>query len=291
MNSKFTCIYTQPRTGSCFLTKCFETDFRYFNIEEAFSPVNVWGITRIMTCVADLIRINYEKKQREKNIKFTFFLDSVCDYLRSGNFDASVNNHVLCELKKITQTNFIFKLFHHHIKASKVDVQQLFVDSNSNGCIVDNLILNYRKNNLLRWISEKRAFATNKWIKFNDQKTDDSKIIWNKKEYLEDFEKKESECKEMLENYKNFRGSKVIICYENMHKNKENKIIKLKKILASKNINININIKNSDLLPRIQSDQTINIEDNFENKLEFLKDYDSIKNKIKIKVFDLWKKI
>jgi len=287
MNSNIVCIYAQPRTGSCFLTKCIDTDSRYLNLEEAFSPVNVWGITILMHCVSNLIRINHEKNEINKNIELKPFLQSIINYIDKGFFDASINDQILIMIKeqicdgrwnieKIpkAQNNIMFKLFHHHIEKSNLDLKKIFKT-------IDILILNYRKNNLLRWISEKRAFKTNKWIQYNENELNNTKIIWNKTEYLKDFEIKEKEYKVMFKNYKQFKGPKAIICYEDIHEKKD-KIEELRNIFL--NAKIDIDIKCTQELPKIQSNHFINVEENFENKSEFLKDFNYIKNNIEIKM-------
>jgi hypothetical protein len=229
--------------------------------------------------VANLIRINYEKKQRSKSLELKYFLNSVSKYVENGFFDASINNIILPLIKNNSNYSLIFKLFHHHIETSKVNFRNHLVDT------IDFLILNYRRNNLLRWISEKKAFKTNEWIEFKEKKLNNTKIIWNKSEYLNDFEKKEKEYKQMLKSYNLFRGPKSIICYENLHKNKE-KLTNLKKIISTSNIDIGINCEEVNFLPKIQANTHPIAEENFENKAEFLRDFHLIENQIEIKIFD-----
>lgn len=275
-SNKVICLYTQPRTGSCFLMKCFETDASYISLEEVFSQVNIWGITKMTSCVSDLVRINYEQGKISQNKNLIPFFKSLIGYLENGVFEASVCDQLILMFKENFKKKILFKVFHHHIERSKVNEKKFFSKEGP----INTLILNYRKNNLLRWISEKKAYKTNNWIKFDKRESGLIRIVWNKNDYINDFKKKESDYKKMLENYKNFLGEKKIICYENIHKEK-NVIEKIQEIVGE-NLKINPNKKN---LPIKQSNDC-SLADNFINKEEFLKDLEEIKNNIYIETFE-----
>lgn len=269
MTSKNTvCIYTQPRTGSNYLQSILASDSSYHNLYEFFNS-HYWTILDVMSLMSKIWKIDMDKDECIE------YLSGAISYLDSGILNKNMlNMKKFVKVKKyfnnVHNLGIIFKVFHNNIYHNNLDKDHLFDEC-------DYMILNYRNNLLLRWISETIATQSNSWITYDSKQTSSIKIHWNKSEFIDNAEKMSKIYSRMLDNYMLFDKPKVIISYEKLHVNHD-KNMYLRDILNRNKIEINIeNIENL-TLPKKQSSQTADLADHFNNPEDFLNDLDSIKD-------------
>jgi hypothetical protein len=265
------CIYTLGRSGSNYL-RSFVNQPDYTLLNEPFTLSSRYNASQFLIGMSllyqsekidlprlkDLISLTLESQDRYESIK-TKLLD---DKLLKLWFE---------ELQtQTTPKNILWKFMAWYHSILNLNINNMFES-------IDYLIINYRKNTIKQWISSVKAMQTGEWITENKSINYTTKILWNKKDYLCFLDYTEKNHQLMKINFNKFNKNKTIICYENLSDPNNGGVSYLNSKFQKANINLPIN---DSILIQRQSDPNKPLEDNFFNKQEFLKDYDSIKDQI-----------
>jgi hypothetical protein len=263
------CIYTLGRSGSNYLRSFIERP-DYILMNEPFTLSSrpnaaqfLMGIALLyqnnkinLSHLKELITLALESQDRHESIK-TKLLD---DKLLKLWFEET----------QTTPKNTLWKFMSWYNDILNLDICNMF-DS------IDYLILNYRKNILKQWISAIKARQTGEWITENKSINHNTKIVWNKTNYLYFVDYIEKNHQLMKINFDKFNKNKTIICYENLSQEDEGGYAYLHNKFQEADISLPINYAVS--IQR-QSDPNQSLKDNFLNPQDFLDDYSSIENKI-----------
>jgi LPS sulfotransferase NodH len=171
--------------------------------------------------------------------------------------------------------HFTFKFFNRHIpfhkdKDNKILSVHDLIDSS------DFVIHNYRLNILNSWISRQRVAAAGEWQGRNMNDNYDNVIYWNKKHFLNYSNNRKNTFDKWNIALKNVKH--IDIVYEDLHNSNDKK-----HFLQQKFDTINVDLKIYDSKITKFSKTFENIADNFVNKDDFLRDYDSIRGNIYLK--------
>ena len=300
------------RCGSNYIMSTISSDPNIFNLGEFFNYKSIWNLYIKMHTLSlmsqkrsDLI-FNYKDWLTEmagffkKNLNNLFLPDHQVSMDELDRFMKPLNEELFNttlkfinqELKKDTVTKiFMYNIprptvttkevkhlsYLHVPEISNINVEKVL----SSDC--DNLIVTYRENILSTYISEMKANINNIWYVSQYSNIDrlsesqDLKIEWNKENYLR-------RCKSIIfwnnklyKLYQKFNKNKCIVSYETLHQ-QENKLQYLQEIYNKNKMNIKTNKDTFD--PTIRQSKDKNIEDNFTNPEEFLRDYDEIKDTV-----------
>lgn len=179
--------------------------------------------------------------------------------------------------------DFLVKIFHSHINGvtNNIDVKELIP-------LFDKYIILYRKNFLRQYISFEKANAINVWNwRPNDSENDrykNLKIEWKLNRFNNLVKRRTEAWLIFYEAIKDLPNPKAIICYEDFaYKDDPQQYIQ--EVLDENGFDHTVNRKFIRGQQK-QADESIPIEDNFSNKEDFLKDYDSIKEMVDCKIFD-----
>ena len=169
--------------------------------------------------------------------------------------------------------NFIFKLFYNHTQKNGIDLNQILNEA-------DYVVLNYRNDLVRSFISLKKALLSERWTSFN-KNIYMEKIQWDRKEYqayaidtLASFKKFKDACEKI--------PSKVIyLSYEEIHQLNLSHHEKVK-LLNDRFLQVDPSFDwcfKSEVA--FQKENYIqNLEDNFLNPEDFLKDYPNLRTTI-----------
>lgn len=265
------CIYTLGRSGSNYLGN-FINQPEYILLNEPFTLSSRYNSAQFLMGMSLL----YQNNKIELDQLQELFLLALETQLQKQMLRTKLLDDKLLRLwfaaieKQGTSKNILWKFMSWYDDILNLNIRTIF-DS------IDCLILNYRKNILKQWISYVKATQTGEWITENKSISYDTKIVWNKTDYLSFLDYTEENHKRMKENFYQFDKSKTIICYENLSSSDKGGHDYLHNKFQKAGITLPVN--HSVSIQR-QSDPHKPIEDNFLNKQEFLKDYDSIKDKI-----------
>ena len=265
------CIYTLGRSGSNYLRNFIDKP-EYILVNEPLTLSSRYNAAQFLMEMSLLY-------QNEK-IDLSHLKDLVSLTLETQSSPNTIISTVLLEDKllklwfserqKLTPKNILWKFMAWYHSSFNLDICDMF-DT------IDYLIINYRKNILKQWISSIKAMKTGEWITDKKSINHDTQILWNKVDYLNFVDYTEKHHGFMKNNFSQFNKPKIIICYENLSDSNTGGVSYLNSKFQKANIDLPIN--DSVLIQR-QSDPNKSLEDNFLNKSEFLKDYDSIKDKI-----------
>jgi len=283
------------RVGSNFLLNSIRSDRSYFCMGEFFNSVD-WNLS----INSNIIQLMCHEKS-EHIFEFADWLTKLHKFLRKNLKNISSPNFcdVRMEMREFNGTptiklydsivdflnnklhkNTVHKIFFSNTtifeKHSYRDLRNNFIDIEELLKKCNSLIIPYRKNALLTYISDKKSYENNIYYidsrGVNSEKikeSQDFKISWDKKEYLHTFDYLNNSNKTIFEIYKNFIGNKCIVNFEELHK-QEDKVFYLQNTLQQNNINVNINPEIFNPTVRQSKDQSY--ENNFTNREEFLKD-------------------
>ena len=149
-------------------------------------------------------------------------------------------------------------------------------------------VILYRKNFLRQYISYEKSHAINIWNYKKDKSMNEKyrkfKVKWDLKMFIEFVQAREKWWWSFYEAIKDLPNPKTIIAYEDFaYKNNPREYVQ--QVLNRNNFNHIVN-SNFAYGLRKQADESIPMADNFSNKKDFLKDYDSIKEMVECKIFD-----
>ena len=268
---KYICIYTLGRSGSNYLRN-FINKPEYILINEPFTLSSRYNSAQFLMGMSLLY-------QNEK-INLSLLKDLVSLALETQSSPSTIITTTLLEdnllrlwfseQQKSTPKNILWKFMAWYHSSLNLNIDNMF-DT------IDYLILNYRKNIIKQWISSIKAMQTGEWITEKKSINHDIQILWNKVDYLNFVNYTENHHGFMKMYFSQFNKPKTIVCYENLSDTNTGGVSYLNSKFQKANIDLPIN--DSVLIQR-QSDPNKSLEDNFLNKSEFLKDYDSIKDKI-----------
>lgn len=264
-NGKSILVLSFPRTGSTRLVSSigWEID-KFFNMSEEKKRSSFLNLGEIIQTDCYKLR-NEEWRNNFDNFfgKTSFsndFKKNNLDFNKFLNFKNLLNNKM--------KINFIMKIFYDHIYFKKFLMKEIIE------CF-DFIILNYRKNLLEQWISLNLATLTDTWQVFGSKRQEPKvvKIKWSKDNFVK-FSKR------INKEYKNYckilyNKKHIKICYEKSLKNKNYEFFLKEKIQK-----INLNIEPMRMGFKMIRNPHMEISENFFNKNEFLKDYNSIKKHI-----------
>jgi len=264
------CIYTLGRSGSNYLRNFIDKP-EYILLNEPFTLSSRYNTAQFLmgmsllyqnekinlSLLKDLIYLALETQSSTNIIGTTLLEDKLLKLWFS-------------EKQKSTPKNILWKFMAWYHSSFNLNIYNMF-DT------IDYLILNYRKNIIKQWISSIKAMKTGEWITEKKSINHDIQILWNKVDYLNFVNYTENHHNLMKNNFSQFNKPKTIICYENLSDPHTGGVSYLNSKFQKANIDLPIN--HSILIQR-QSDPNKPLEDNFVNKSEFLKDYDSIRDKI-----------
>ena len=293
-------LASSGRVGSNFLMSTIRSDLSYHTMGEFFNSIT-WnlviysGIVGLMCREKSehifefsdwLTKLNNFLKKNINNITTTSFCDG---QLEMQDFDriATINlySSVVDFLNNKLHKNTAFKIFFSNTTYCQqphcfLDKRTNFIDINNLLKYCNTLIMPYRKNVLLTYISDKKAYENNiyyidsKGVNKNKlQECRDLKIKWDKKEYFNTFNYINKSNKVMFDIYKNFTGNKCIVNFEDLHK-QEDKVSYLQNIYDKSNIGVKINLKTFN--PTVKQSKDQPIKNNFSNPEEFLQDLPNI---------------
>jgi hypothetical protein len=256
---KTICILSYPRTGSTWLCDTLG-GYGSQSINEPFHPDPLqfyWILKPIIKNIGvnDVIIDIFSKIYNPSNLKINIL-----------NKDLYSINLLKClqEFYYKYEKNLIFKIFTEHIK-NFIDYDEIFKISNFIICL-------NRKSLVDSYISEKKAILSNRWTSL-DANLYLEKIFWDPNEYnfyidkiLKKIDKIECFCK-------NINEEKIIkLSYEEIHSlqtNKE-KIDLINKKILEKDPNFKWSYNEESIFKK--ENYIKNIEDNFINSEDFLKD-------------------
>ncbi len=183
-------------------------------------------------------------------------------------------------LNDTIEKNTVTKIFMYNTSLENTDRPNNNIDINKTLKYGNALLIPYRKNALLTYISEIKAGKHNIWyIAENGVNIDklemaqNFKIQWNKQEYVQRFKQYNDTHKKMFEIYEKFDGSKTVITYETLHA-QQDKLEYIQDVYDKNDIGIKTNINFFQSTMRQSKDQPL--EDHFTNPEEFLKDLPDI---------------
>ena len=288
------------RCGSNYIMSTISSDPNIFNLGEFFNYKSIWNLYIKMHTLSlmsqkrsDLI---FEHKDWLAEMA-DFFKNNLSNCLFEGDrvsmdelnrFIEPLNEELFnTTLKFINQElakDTVTKIFMYNIPSptvtTKTEISNINVEKVlSSDC--DNLIVTYRENILSTYISEVKANINNIWYVSQHSNIDrlsesqDLKIEWNKQHYLQRCNSIIFWSKKLYKVYQKFNKNKCIVKYETLHQ-QENKLQYLQEIYDRNKINIKISEHR--FAPTIRQSTDKNIEDNFTNPKEFLRDYDAIKD-------------
>lgn len=265
------CIYTLGRSGSNYL-RSFIHRPEYVLINEPFTLPNRYSSAQFLMGMSLLYQNNkIELDQLQELFLLALESQSSSTAINTRLLDAPLLKLWFSEIQKqSTSKNILWKFMAWYSNVLNLDIRNIFDN-------IDYLVLNYRKNILKQWISKVKATQTGEWITEDKSINHNTKILWNKTDYLSFAGGVRGDHKRMKENFYQFDKSKTIICYEDLSSSDEGGHNYLHNKFQKAGIDLPVN--HSVSIQR-QSDPNKPIEDNFLNKEEFLKDYDCIKDKI-----------
>ena len=209
----------------------------------------------------------------DEEVELRRFVD-VCNmdlFLTTLNFFNDELNKNTFNKIFIQNTNLVHR--EERRKSNNINLNQVLDHCNS-------LIVPYRSNVLLTYISDKKAYE-NKiyYIDYNGANahqlgiSKDFKTEWNKEDYLDTLEHLTYTNDNVFKKYKDFDGPKCIVNFENLHRQKDK--ISYVQELYDKN-KINVTIDRQKFNPTVKQSKKQPLEDNFTNPEEFLNDLPSI---------------
>tara|TARA_R110000868_G_scaffold554_2_gene4104 strand:- start:471 stop:1406 length:936 start_codon:yes stop_codon:yes gene_type:complete len=282
------------RVGTNYIMQSIRSDTQYFNLGEFFHHH-----IQSLSIKLNIVNIMSDKKS-DAIFAYKDFFNKLFIFFRKNNFKIMSNIPVSFEdlesfidvvnedlyfastkfFNNEVDKNTITKMFMYNNDFIETKQKNNNIDLENILNYVDNLIIVYRKNLLLTYISETKALENHIWYIDNNvnmdklQTSKDFKILWNKEDCMERCHcVKHWTCK-MFEVYEKFNGRKCIIDYEILH-SQENKIQYLQELYDKNKINITINPDK--FIQTIKQSKDQKIEDNFTNPEEFLRDYDEVK--------------
>lgn len=276
------CIYGKGRSGSNILAYNFKNDAYYNFLGEVLTIDNHWlGTSFIMHLLKihryfpqDLTLSDLKKALKSYNECAPFNSNKKYQFTNKMKAIFDFKELLVLILRSASTPNrgVIFKFMSWYLEMFKFDI----LDINKS---IDVLILNYRKNILKQFISSVKSYQTQEYINFTDGDVKSQLIRWNKDEFFKYHRDTILHLSESIKNFKQFNKSKMVVCYEdfiasgNMREYLENKF---------KQYNINCIVPEIEerRLPTRQSKPNTKLKDNFINSNEFLKDYESIQDKI-----------
>lgn len=295
------CIVLAPcgRMGTNYVINGIRSDTRCFNLGEFFlhhiqSHSIKMNITSIMSDkksdsifaykdwfkqMSIFMRLNNFKIMSNTPISFEEFERSFERFIDVINEDLFISSTKFFndEVDKNTVTKvFMYNndLIHTEQKNNNIDLESILN-------YADNLIVVYRSNLLSTYISETKALQNNIWYIDKNANMDklqaskDFKIEWDKNDCLERCLCVKNWTDKMFEVYEKFNGPKCIVDYEILHR-QEDKLQYLQELYDKNKINITTNPDK--FVPTIKQSKDQNIEDNFTNPEDFLRDYDEVKD-------------
>jgi hypothetical protein len=264
------CIYTLGRSGSNYLRSFIEQP-EYILLNEPFTLSSRHNAAQFLMGMSLL----YQKEKIDlSHLKDLIYLaletQSSTNIIGTTLLEDKLLKLWFSEKQKLTPKNILWKFMAWYHSSFNLNIHNMF-DT------IDYLILNYRKNILKQWISSIKAKKTGEWITDKKFINHDTQILWNKVDYLNFVAYTEKHHSFMKMHFGEFNKSKTIICYENLSDPNNGGVSYLNSKFQKANIDLPIN---DSILIQRQSDPNKPLEDNFFNKQEFLKDYDSIKDQI-----------
>lgn len=266
------CIYTLGRSGSNYLRSFIERP-EYILMNEPFTLSSQSNAAQFLMGIALLyqnnkINLSYLKDLTAIALESQSSMNTI---ISTKLLDAKLLKLWFIELQKQTMSqSILWKFMSWYDDIFSLDICTIF-DS------IDYLVLNYRKNILKQWISLIKAKQTGEWITENKSINYNTKIVWNKTNYLYFVDYTEKNHQLMKINFDKFNKNKTIICYENLSKADRGGYSYLYNKFQEADISLPINHAVS--IQR-QSNPNQSLEDNFLNLQDFLDDYSSIENKI-----------
>lgn len=278
--SKTICVLSYPRTGSNWLCDLLMGQNSY-SAGEIFSetPLNFyWNLQFLMTSVYAVDKTIVDSFSKIFSPEHFYsnpqIKKTVTETIKKTKDLYSIE--LLLAMKKLTysiNSNFIFKLFPIHTQHNGLDYNQILN-------LADYVVLNYRNDLVESFISFKKALLSERWTSF-DKKIYLEKIQWNKQEYqtyatdtLTSFEKLKDACKKT--------PSKVVyLSYEEIHQpnlSHHEKVKLLNDRFLQVDPSFNWYFKNEVAFQKENYIQ--NLEDNFLNPEDFLKDYPNLRTTI-----------
>jgi hypothetical protein len=205
-----------------------------------------------------------------------FFLDARSNHIIKVKINKQKPYHknLLKIFQKIIyekKLNFVFKIFPEHLLNNG-----LVIDDIEN--MSDYIIINYRNDMLSSYISESKAMLSGRWSSTETTKEYQDRIYWNMDHYNSYVQYTLKEKISILENYfKQIKKPCIKISYESIHNHncQIDKINFIRQQLMNVDKNFNWTFNENNIFAK--QNNTKNIEDNFYNKDEFLRDLPSIK--------------
>lgn len=272
ISHKTICILTEARSGSSYLSTLLSSDARYYFLNEFFTPYGTENIERHFKILSQVFSKHYNKTH------YINYFKVLTKCIENNDFN-KMHNSISTEMFDIIQHyayNFLdkgvlVKIFDNHLTGQNISYDQLMPK-------IDAIILNYRRNILLTYISLEKAFVTEQWFVADKQNIKDAKILWDKQKFINFVKHCINRYNTIYQIYKNINRPKVVINYEDMHSSSD-----LKKYIQNKlddaKIDIRITFDNI-LLPIKQSQQYDTYENYFHNKDDFARDFKSIEDYI-----------
>lgn len=264
------CIYTPSRSGSNYLRSFIEQP-EYILLNEPLTLSSKYHTAQFLMGMSLLYQNEKINLSLLKDLIYLALeIQSSTNIINTTLLEAKLLKLWFSEQQKSTPKNILWKFMVWYHSSFNLDICDMFET-------IDYLIVNYRKNILKQWISNNKAMKTGEWITEKKSINHDIQILWNKVDYLNFVKYTENHHDFMKNNFSQFNKPKTIICYENLSDPHTGGVSYLNSKFQKDNIDLPIN--HSIPIQR-QSDPNKPLEDNFLNKSEFLKDYDSIKDKI-----------
>ena len=295
------CIVLAPcgRMGTNYVINGIRSDTRCFNLGEFFlhhiqSHSIKMNITSIMSDkksdsifaykdwfkqMSIFMRLNNFKIMSNTPISFEEFERSFERFIDVINEDLFISSTKF--FNDEVDKNTVTKVFMYNNDLIETDDKSNNIDLESVLNYADHLIVVYRKNLLSTYISEAKALQNHIWYVDKNANIDelqtsrDFKIKWNKEDCLQGCLHMMYWSQKMFEVYEKFNGPKCIVDYEILH-GQEDKLQYLQELYDKNKINITTNPDK--FVPTIKQSKDQNIEDNFTNPEDFLRDYDEVKD-------------
>ena len=281
-------VLSSGRTGSSFFCHILYRDIEY--VREFFGG----SVGHVCNVHLPILQQYYENRFAEGIFGYNKLLKTLSSYsLKEVDYMLNHTSTVISNTidmncfknyKKFkNNTDFLMKVFPAHINGhtNTIDLKELV-------SLYDKYIILYRKNFLRQYISYEKSHAINVWNYKPDKSINEKyrkfKIKWDLKIFVEFVQAREESWWHFYEAIKDLPNPKAIIAYEDFAY-KSNPREYVQQVLNKNNFNHIVN-PNFAYGLRKQADESIPMANNFRNKEDFLKDYDSIKEIVECKIFD-----